>query len=212
MTVPIPALARRGLCGTAALLVAVLFAAMAAAWAAGSQSGSGEVAATPRRAGGGFEFRRKLSSVDNPYCAITTYVVGDFPEQATSTNDAAGRPAIVIDASMLANERAYSHFLMAHECCHHILGHVRLTSSKLGHLGPQPFYYLQPLLKGMELDADACAVRMLTFTKEPAAIDAARTKMLEFGNAPTGAYYPTGVERADNITHAAPMPRRSVEP
>jgi hypothetical protein len=156
-----------------------------------------------RRAGGGFEFRRKLSSVDNPYCAITTYVVGDFPEQATSTNDAAGRPAIVIDASMLANERAYSHFLMAHECCHHILGHVRLTSSKLGHLGPQPFYYVQPLLKGMELDADACAVRMLTFTKEPAAIAAARTKMLEFGNAPTGAYYPTGVERANNITHAA---------
>jgi hypothetical protein len=202
MTVPIHTLARRRLGVTAALLVAMV--AMAApACAADSKVRSDEVASAPRRAGGGFEFRRKLSTVDNPYCAITTYVVGDFPEQATSTTDAAGRPVIVVDASMLANDRAYSHFLMAHECCHHILGHVRLTSGKLGHLGPQPFYYLQPLLKGMELDADGCAARMLNFTKEPDAIEAARAKMLAFGNAPTGAYYPTGVERADNITHAA---------
>jgi hypothetical protein len=27
--------------------------------------------------------------------------------------------------------------------------------------------------------------------------------MLTFGNKPTGAYYPTGVERADNIAKAA---------
>jgi len=162
-----------------------------------------ENASRPQRAGGGFEFRRKLASVENPYCAITTYVVGEFPEQATSTTDNAGRPAIVVDASMLASERPYSHFLMAHECCHHTLGHVRLTSSRLGQLGPQPFYYLRPLLKGMELDADGCAVRMLKFTREPDAIEAARTKMLEFGNAPTGAYYPTGVERADNIARSS---------
>jgi hypothetical protein len=107
MTVPIHTLARRRLGATAALLVAMV--AMAApASATDSQARSDEVASTPRRAGGGFEFRRKLSTVDNPYCAITTYVVGDFPEQATSTNDAAGRPAIVIDASMLANERLFA--------------------------------------------------------------------------------------------------------
>jgi hypothetical protein len=193
MTFPIATLISRSLGGLAALLAAMMLATTSAApWAAEAGAGGREVVSKPRRAGGGFEFRRKLSSVDNPYCAITTYVIGD----------AAGRPAIVIDASMLANERAYSHFLMAHECCHHVLGHVRLTASKLGQLGPQPFYYVRPLLKGMELDADACAVRMLTFTKEPDAIEAARTKMLEFGNAPTGAYYPTGVERADNIAHA----------
>jgi hypothetical protein len=27
--------------------------------------------------------------------------------------------------------------------------------------------------------------------------------MLQFGDKPTGAYYPTGVERADNITRCA---------
>jgi hypothetical protein len=55
----------------------------------------------------------------------------------------------------------------------------------------------------MELDADACAVRMLKRTKKLDAIESARKSMLAFGTTPTGAYYPTGVERADNITHAA---------
>ena len=184
MTVPIHRLALRRLGVTAALLVAMV--AMAApASATDSQARSDEVASAPRRAGGGFEFRRKLSTVDNPYCAITTYVVGDFPEQATSTTDAAGRPVIVVDASMLANDRAYSHFLMAHECCHHTLGHVRRFYDGMGQLGPQPFYYIRPALKQMELDADTCAVKMLKATKEPEAIKAARETMLSFGTAPT---------------------------
>ena len=80
---------------------------------------------------------------------------------------------------------------------------MRLTSSRLGHLGPQPFYYIRPLLKAMELDADACAARMLKLTNEPDAIQAARRRMLAFGNAPTGAYYPTGIERSDGIARAA---------
>ncbi len=44
---------------------------------------------------------------------------------------------------------------------------------------------------------------MLTLTHEPDAIERARAKMLEFGNGQTGAYYPTGIERADNIARAA---------
>ena len=155
------------------------------------------------RVGGGFEFRRKLVSVDNPYCSILTYVVPDFDEQASSTIDDQDRPVIVIDAGLLKTDLPYAHFLMAHECCHHSLGHVRLTSAKLGQLGPQPFYYIKPLLKGMELDADACAVKKLELTNEPGAIEEARQNMLSFGNNPTGAYYPTGVERADNIAKAA---------
>ena len=156
-----------------------------------------------RRQGGGFEFRRHLPTIDNPYCEITTYVLPQFDEQASSTIDVRDRPVIVIDASMLQSNMPYAHFLMAHECCHHTLGHVRRTSESLGQLGPQPFYYIRPLLKTMELDADTCAVNMLKQTREPDAIEAAREEMLEFGNAPTGAYYPTGVERAENIAHAA---------
>ncbi len=153
--------------------------------------------------GGGFEFRRRIATVDNPYCDIRTYVVRDFPQQAVSADDAGGRPAIFIDVDLVKSDTPYAHFLMAHECCHHTLGHVRLTSTRLGQVGPQPFYYIQPLLKGLELDADRCAVGMLKFTKEPAAIETARQRMLSFGTSPTGAHYPTGVDRAEAMAKSA---------
>jgi hypothetical protein len=53
----------------------------------------------------------------------------------------------------------------------------------------------------MELDADCNAVKMLK--NEPETIAAARETMAKFGNNPTGAYYPTGMERADNIRRCA---------
>lgn len=185
-------------------LLALLSAAAPLSTSSYAQNAAVDEPGTPeRRVGGGFEFRHRPSTVDNPYCDISTYVLPDFAEQASSTFDADGHPAIAIDTSTLKEDVRYAHFLMAHECCHHVLGHVRLTSQQLGQLGPQPFYYIQPLLRGMELDADACATRMLSNTHEPEAIETARLKMLEFGAKPTGAYYPTGVERADNIAHAA---------
>jgi hypothetical protein len=144
-----------------------------------------------------------LSSIDNPYCDISTYLLPDFAEQATSMQDRNGRPVIVMSARLLATDPAYAHFLMAHECCHHTLGHVRRFAG-LGQLGPQPFYYIRPALRNIELDADTCAVKMLKATHEADAIEAGRLRMLSFGTAPTGAYYPTGIERADNIAkHAA---------
>ncbi len=145
----------------------------------------------------------RLPTVDNPYCAISTYLLPDFPEQATSMLDADGQPVVMVSASALAHSPTYAHFLMAHECCHHTLGHVRHYYDGLGHLGPQPFYYIRPALKHMELDADCCAVKMLKLTHEPDAIEAARQTMLGFGTSPTGAYYPTGIERADNIAKCA---------
>lgn len=183
----------------AALLLAFTSVMVAAAFAEDLFSAGGDALIGPQRHGGGFEFRRRLASIDNPYCDVATYVLPEFAEQASSTVDAKDNPVIVIDISMLRQNPLYAHFLMAHECCHHTLGHVRLTSERLGQLGPQPFYYVRPLLRTMELDADSCAVKMLKETHEPEAIEAAREKMLEFGNAPTGAYYPTGVERAENI-------------
>lgn len=147
--------------------------------------------------------RGRLPSIDNPYCSIPTYLLPDFPEQATSLLDGNGRPVVVVSSTTLDQSPAYGHFLMAHECCHHTLGHVRRYFEGMGHLGPQPFYYIRPALKLMELDADTCAVKMLKATKEPEAIEAARQTMLRFGDQPTGAYYPTGAERADNIAKQA---------
>jgi hypothetical protein len=38
-------------------------------------------------------------------------------------------------ASKLKSDPAYAHFLMAHACCHHTLGHTRLTKQRLGAVG-----------------------------------------------------------------------------
>lgn len=144
-----------------------------------------------------------LPTIDNPYCAITTYLLPELPEQAMSTMDKTGRPIIVVSAMVMAESPAYARFLMAHECSHHTLGHVAAFHRELGHLGPQPFFYIAPQLRNMELDADCSAVKMLKFTEEPASVEAARVTMAKFGAKPTGAYYPTGVERADNIARCA---------
>lgn len=141
-----------------------------------------------------------VPKVDNPFCAITTYLLPDLPEQALSTRDKEGSPVIVVSGIVMAESAAYARFLMAHECSHHALGHVG-AYSQLGHLGPQPFFYIAPQLKHMELDADCSAVKMLK--KEPETIEAARAMMAKFGTQPTGAYYPTGIERAENITRCA---------
>jgi hypothetical protein len=144
-----------------------------------------------------------LPQIDNPFCSITTYLLPDLPEQAMSTMDANDQPVIVVSAMVMAESAAYGRFLMAHECSHHTLGHVAAYHRELGHLGPQPFFYIAPQLKHMELDADCNAVKMLKLKNEPETIEAGRQMMLQFGDKPTGAYYPTGIERADNIARCA---------
>jgi hypothetical protein len=153
--------------------------------------------------GNGTARQMQLPTIDNPYCSIATYLLPDLPEQAMSTIDSTDKPIIVVSALTLQQSRAYGRFLMAHECCHHTLGHVNSLHRELGHLGPQPFYYIAPALKQMELDADCCAVKMLKGTHELDAIEAARQTMVKFGTTQTGAYYPTGLERANNIGKCA---------
>jgi hypothetical protein len=147
--------------------------------------------------------RMWLPKTDNPYCDVSTYTLRDVPEQAMSMLDSNGHPVIVVNTRTLLDQPAYGRFLMAHECCHHTLGHVDRYREGFGHVGPQPFFYIAPALKQMELDADCCAVRVLKFKHETDSIEAAEEAMIGFGDTPTGAYYPTGDERADNIAKCA---------
>lgn len=147
--------------------------------------------------------RVRLPVAENPYCSIATYKARDVAEQAMSVSDSGGRPVIVVNAGTLKDDPSYARFLMAHECCHHSLGHVNRYREGRGAVGPQPFFYIAPQLKQMELDADCCAVRLLRERQETDGIEAARTNMTRFGSVPTGAYYPTGIERADNIASCA---------
>jgi hypothetical protein len=143
--------------------------------------------------------RMWLPKAENPFCDVTTYRLRELPEQAMSMLDSNGKPVIVVSGITLAEKPAYGRFLMAHECCHHSLGHIGRYREGLGHVGPQPFFYIAPALKQMELDADCCAVKMLKQKGETDSIASAEETMKSFGTTPTGAYYPTGIERADNI-------------
>lgn len=119
--------------------------------------------------------------------------------------DDQGRPVIVVNTMTLRRQPAYGKFLMAHECCHHTLGHVaNLKKGKgLGHVGPQAFFYIAPELKRMELEADCCAVKLLRQRHDVDGIKAGQAAMARFGKKPTGAHYPTGTERVENISVCA---------
>jgi hypothetical protein len=70
-------------------------------------------------------------------------------------------------------------------------------------VGPQAFFYIGPELKRLELEADCCAVRLLRERRERAGINAGAAAMAEFGEKPTGAHYPTGLERVETIRRCA---------
>lgn len=142
---------------------------------------------------------RWLPEIENPYCSITTYTLRDVAEQASSMTDRLGRPVIVVNMLTLRKDPNYAKFLMAHECCHHTLGHVANFKKNLNHVGPQAFFYIAPELKRLELEADCCAVKLMRERHELAGIEAGRAAMALFGAKPTGAHYPTGIERSDNI-------------
>ena len=144
-----------------------------------------------------------LPETTNPYCDVPTYVLRDLPEQAMSLHDSSGKPTIVVSGFTLADKPDYSRFLLAHECCHHSLGHMDRFKDQLGHVGPQRFYFIAPQLKQMELDADCCAVKMLRSRNDPSSIEAAEAAMAIFGSEQTGAHYPTGNERAGNMAKCA---------
>jgi hypothetical protein len=146
---------------------------------------------------------RWLPEVDNPYCPIKTYRLGNVAEQASSMTDRQGRPVIVVNSLTLREQPAYGKFLMAHECCHHTLGHLASVKKGLGHVGPQPFFYIAPELKRLELEADCCAVKLLRERQDFDGIEAGRRAMASFGTRPTGAHYPTGIERVEAILGCA---------
>ena len=118
--------------------------------------------------------RMWMPKADNPYCDVTTYTLRDVPEQAMSMLNSNGKPVIVVNAMTLNDQPSYGRFLMAHECCHHTLGHVGRYREGFGHVGPQPFFYIAPALKQMELDADCCAVKLLRSKHEMDSIEAGR--------------------------------------
>lgn len=157
--------------------------------------------------GGEAQAGRFIPEIENPYCPVKTYVLRNVPEQASSMTDRRGRPVIVVNRLTLRDDPAYTKFLLAHECCHHTLGHVANSKKGLGHVGPQAFFYVAPELKRLELEADCCAVKLMRERGDADGIEAGYRAMSVFGAKPTGAHYPTGIERAENISGCALVER-----
>jgi hypothetical protein len=147
----------------------------------------------------------RMPALENPYCSVPTYALPSIPEQARAFIDPMGRPAIAIGANLFekqANE-AYVRFLMAHECCHHSKGHFSKLHEQLAALGTRSFASVALAVKSMELDADCCAAKLLREKKDHTSLEAAKKSMSSFGGMPTGAYYPSGLERAFIISKCA---------
>jgi hypothetical protein len=140
----------------------------------------------------------RMPTIDNPYCDVPTYARPDVPEQARAMKGADGKAVIHINPSLM-RQKAYAGYLLAHECCHHLNNHIDAMREKMARRGEVSFKSLAGVVKEMELEADCCAAKMLMKRGETASIEAAKAAMTKFGGMPTGAYYPSGIERAFTI-------------
>jgi small basic protein len=178
----------------AALLVTLAIVFGAARAPAGEIFDPGELAA---------KFR---SPVTNPYCDIPTFAVLKLVGQARAILETDGKPLILIDVGVMETP-PYARFLLAHECCHHMRGHLlRLRRQQLkrkprkaGPLDPQTamtFMADHISHRKIEMDADCCAARLLARRGDRAGLDAAAAAMAAFGVRGTGGAYPAGWQRA----------------
>jgi hypothetical protein len=146
----------------------------------------------------------------NPFCKVPTFLEKRLLTQGQAFTDASGQPVIYIGRDEAMGDRAYRDFLMAHECCHHLRGHLaRLKQERR----EQTFLSMSQVSRGFELDADCCAAAALAMTRRQGAIREAERRMQTFGAMPTGSGgYPSGDLRAMLIENCAANGNRPAPP
>lgn len=152
------------------------------------------------------------SPLANAYCKIPTFVIPVLQGEARAVLEDGVTPLILVDAATL-ERRHYTHFLLAHECCHHKLGHLPKSLRKTkdqsrawrdnglqsGSLAPRTVFSSRSPLNSrrqIELEADCCAARQLALLGDSSALNTAIKAMNAFGFTPTGHGYPSGIHRA----------------
>lgn len=83
-------------------------------------------------------------------------------------------------------------FQLAHECGHHMNGDVARAMQDPASTAAR--------LKSIELNADCLAARLLVKAGDVIPLQTATTKFTAVGDKPTNAGFPTGLERAAEIT------------
>lgn len=129
--------------------------------------------------------------VENPYCDVPTYAGSRINGSARAYLTARMSPIIIIDRKEI-NKSALADFFLAHECCHHKLGHLTKKRKPVASVNGRA---ITRQSAKMEADADCCAAKILTYYRKPDAIEKAKTFMRQYGRMPTGFGYPTGVSR-----------------
>lgn len=144
----------------------------------------------------------------NPFCDIPTIVLSGIRSHAQARLNENGQPVIYISPEQAAGNKSYLAFLMAHECCYHMRGHLQLLARRQN----RPVLTMTFENQRMELDADCCAAAALAKSGNYLAIAEAARRMGAFGPLPTGANgYPAGVIRAENINQCAKVSENSTK-
>ena len=122
------------------------------------------------------------------FCGLPV-LVESTPKDAVATIRN-GERVIIIDPSVMSNWKFSRVFAIAHECGHHILGHMSLQEQfRRRHMNAS---------RSQELDADCWAAKMLDENGYYSDIE--RTIILRANEGPfIKGPYPSGMERATNI-------------
>lgn len=129
------------------------------------------------------------------FCGVPV-LVARTPQDAVATRDGFGRPVIYVDPGVMANWTMSRVFAIAHECGHHMRGHVT----------PQGMWWRNTdfwATRAQELEADCWAASALASQGyyvgdlERAAHDLARRGPFMQGR------YPSGQERATVVVSCA---------
>jgi hypothetical protein len=141
------------------------------------------------------------SKLRNPFCSIRTYIQHDLNTHGRALIESDGRASIQIGPDEAAGDPAYRDFLMAHECCHHLRGHLERLEEKGRKRALLDMSFVN---RSLELDADCCAAVALERAGQQGAIREAARRMRIFGVRPTGSGgYPAGELRARFIEQCA---------
>ena len=126
------------------------------------------------------------------FCGLPV-VAGSTPQRANAMLTPSGEPYILVDQSMFANMSISMRFTLAHECAHHLAGHVTPQGMLARHFGAT---------SDQELYADCWAAEQLA--SKGYRDDLARS-INNFVNEPLNPWspYPSGLERAQKILECA---------
>ena len=147
---------------------------------------------------------RKAQAQDMaPYCPIPVFEVPFHPWGGQATIDMSGRPVILIDPTLVQripfpHGQNFHRFLLAHECMHHLKGHI----INLAPAGVFAGYILMRMSHTLEMEADCEAARELSRRGDSSAVESAIWVFMNSNPFPTHSH-PGGPVRAHNIGQCA---------